>query len=351
MPRVDLTRVFRRNAAAPGARAPNIDSEDPPGLPVFCIVTPVFNGVTYIDDTIQSVLSQAGDFAVHYHIQDGGSTDGTMDRVRLWMKLSEQLPKVNRKLVFTCASEPDAGMYDAINKGFARAQPAGDDVVMGWIAADDRIAPGAFAAIAEIRSTFADIRFLGGRISLLGESGAIIGVLPIYPYSQRCMAAGLYDGRALPFVMQEGSFWCADLWHKAGGLDPRFRLAGDWDLWRRMAAHEPYIIADTILGFHRRRPGQLSEQMDRYYGEVDRLLEDAAPETPPAILIADDGHADGPNGAGSTPVSPPSMRRCGTTPVASVPAPMPRPSCASISRASFGSARKASAPPPQRPNW
>ena len=47
----------------------------------FSIVTPVFTGTRFLDETILSVLAQAGDFRLRYHIQDGGSTDGTMGKL------------------------------------------------------------------------------------------------------------------------------------------------------------------------------------------------------------------------------------------------------------------------------
>ncbi len=254
----------------------------------FCIVTPVFNGADYIDETIASVLTQAGDFEIDYHIQDGRSTDDTMQRIGRWAELlhSGRWPVLCRAIRFTYASKPDSGMYDAINQAFDRALMPGPDTVMGWVNADDRIAPGAFSTILNIRRTFPEIRFLSGRVSMLDASGSIIGVNLPRTYSQPCMAAGLYDGRALPFVMQEGTFWCSDLWRKVGSaVDTRFRLAGDWDLWRRMAVHAPFVTIDSVLGFHRRRPGQLSSAMDVYYGEVDRLLAmgtgQSAPEAAP----------------------------------------------------------------------
>ena len=244
--------------------------------PMFCVVTPVFNGADYIDETIASVLLQAGDFQISYHIQDGGSTDNTVARIQHWADLLESgtLPISNKGIRFTFAFGRDSGMYDAINRAFARALPSHPDVVMGWVNADDKLAPGAFSTISNIRRQFPEIRLLGGRVALLDHTGSIIGLGLPKTYSRPCMAAGLYDGRAMPFVMQEGTFWTATLWRDAGGMvDTRFRLAGDWDLWRRFARHADYVSVDSILGFHRRRPGQLSGDMDKYYAEVDKLLQ------------------------------------------------------------------------------
>ena len=70
------------------------------------VVTPVFNGAKTIRSCIESVKSQ--EYADLEHIViDGGSTDGTMDIVR--------------EYGLTHTSEPDAGIYDAFNKGVERA--------------------------------------------------------------------------------------------------------------------------------------------------------------------------------------------------------------------------------------
>lgn len=72
--------------------------------------------------------------------------------------------------------------------------------------------------------------------------------------------------------MQEGTFWRTRLWERAGGVDTSFRLAGDWDLWRRFAAFSEYITLDTLTAFHRRRPGQLSSALNLYHSKVDQRL-------------------------------------------------------------------------------
>ena len=48
------------------------------------ITTPVLNAAATIDQTIQSVVSQAGPVRIRYHVQDGGSSDGTWERILQW---------------------------------------------------------------------------------------------------------------------------------------------------------------------------------------------------------------------------------------------------------------------------
>ena len=74
--------------------------------PKISIVTPVFNQVKYLEETIQSILSQ-GYPNLEYIIIDGGSTDGTVDIIK----------KYESQLAYW-VSEPDKGMYDALQKRF-----------------------------------------------------------------------------------------------------------------------------------------------------------------------------------------------------------------------------------------
>lgn len=85
------------------------------------IVTVVFNRAGTIADALRSVETQSYR-SVEHIIQDGGSGDGTLDIIR-------QFDAASTKLV----SEPDAGIYDAINKGISRA--SGD--IIGLMHSDD----------------------------------------------------------------------------------------------------------------------------------------------------------------------------------------------------------------------
>ncbi len=82
------------------------------GKPLISVITVVFNGGKYLEQTIQSVLNQTYD-NVEYIIIDGGSTDGTLNIIR----------EYDHALDYW-VSEPDKGIYDAMNKGLFLA--AGD---------------------------------------------------------------------------------------------------------------------------------------------------------------------------------------------------------------------------------
>src|ERR671925_70444 len=85
------------------------------------VITAVLNNGRYIEDCIKSVLGQTYS-NLEYIIVDGGSTDGTLDVIRMY---KDRISKL--------ISEPDSGIYDAMNKGIRIA--TGD--VIGFLHSDD----------------------------------------------------------------------------------------------------------------------------------------------------------------------------------------------------------------------
>jgi glycosyltransferase involved in cell wall biosynthesis len=120
-------------------------------LPRISVVTPTFNGVVTLRETIESVLAQEYKHWEHIVI-DGGSTDGTLELLRSFPHLQ-------------WVSEPDKGHYDAMNKGIARA----NGEIIAILNADDfyrvdalgKVAA-AFAKNPEWDALFTDVVYVDG---------------------------------------------------------------------------------------------------------------------------------------------------------------------------------------------
>ena len=119
------------------------------------IITVSFNSGKTVRDTIESVLSQSyQDY--EYLIIDGGSKDDTINIVK------EYYPRFDGRMKYV--SEPDRGLYDAINKGIHMA--TGD--IVGIINSDDfyhrndifKIIASAFETDSSIQAVYGDVRFV-----------------------------------------------------------------------------------------------------------------------------------------------------------------------------------------------
>lgn len=120
---------------------------------IISVITPSFNQGQFIEDTIKSILIQKGDFYIDYIIQDGGSSDETIEIIKKYENLLKRnctikkikgisfYIKKNKKFKFNnCLgisyrweSKKDKGQVDALKKGFNKA--VGD--IYCWLNSDD----------------------------------------------------------------------------------------------------------------------------------------------------------------------------------------------------------------------
>ena len=239
------------------------------------ICTPVLNASETIDTTINSVVSQEGNFFLHYHVQDGGSTDDTLHKLERWKSLLSQKNPVVRcsYLKFTFHSERDDGIYDAIKKSFDRMNVPLTGIV-SYINADDILFQGAVSTVCKIFFDIKGSRWVIGRRYLINTNAdhRYISTHDGEPYSTREIANGLCDGINMDFIQQEGIFWRHSLWKEAGGFNMKLKLSGDWDLWRRFAERCEPQMAPYILGAFRKRRGQLSENLEKYQEETATII-------------------------------------------------------------------------------
>ena len=208
----------------------------------FTIVTPVLNGMPWLPESIASVARQRPSVDLQHIVLDGGSTDGSRD----WLSSHQDLG-------YELHLEPDDGQTDALIKGFARA--TGE--LCGWLNADDVIEPGTLHRVHDLFESNPDVVMISGACLFIDQTGRVEGAMavPGDPTFQ-----GLLSVRENP--PQPSTFFRADAYRRAGGLDRGFDLAMDVDLWLRLAQQGRYmVLSNEILARYRVHGGAKSERM------------------------------------------------------------------------------------------
>jgi glycosyltransferase involved in cell wall biosynthesis len=217
---------------------------------LISIVTPSYNQAQYIEETIQSVLSQ--DYShIEYLIIDGGSTDNSINIIK----------KYEHKLA-CWVSERDSGQTDAINKGFAHAK--GD--ILAWINSDDTYEPGAVTAAVKYLQEHPEVGMVYGDCNYINEFGYRIGKFTSTQTNYRLLRQGYTH------IPQQTMFFRAELWNQVGPLDPSFYFAMDYDLWTRIAARsEIKYVPQTWANFRLHTSGKTILADDRCWPEMIRV--------------------------------------------------------------------------------
>ena len=219
--------------------------------PKISIVTPVFNQVKYLEGTIQSILSQ-GYPNLEYIIIDGGSTDGTIDIIK----------KYESQIAYW-VSEPDKGMYDALQKGFDHS--TGE--IMGWLNADDLFFDGCLFHLANIFCNHKEVNWLTGCHVGIDEKGIITRCGPCKKFNKYQFLSGDYM-----WIAQESTLWRRPLWEQTGShISKELHAAGDFELWLRFIQKDSLYYVGNCIGMFRHREGQISGQLDKYIDEVNNI--------------------------------------------------------------------------------
>jgi glycosyltransferase involved in cell wall biosynthesis len=173
--------------------------------PLISIITPAYNSEKFIEKTILSVINQ--DFTPYeYIIVDGNSTDKTLDIVNKYKSHIDCL-----------ISEPDKGMYDAINKGIMLAK--GD--IIAYLNSDDIYLPNALKKIA---GKYEDKKFdlCFGYTKFIGpddEAKFTHKAINFSPYNVLAL-------QRLPFC-QQSCFFSRQLYDRLNGFDANLKYVGD----------------------------------------------------------------------------------------------------------------------------
>jgi glycosyltransferase involved in cell wall biosynthesis len=203
--------------------------------PSISIITPSLNGGAYLRHTLNSILSQQGDFDLQWLVIDGGSTDETIPLLK-----STTDPRLQ------WISQSDAGQTSAINKGSAMAK--GD--IVAWLNSDDLYAPGALATVAKAFEQNPDAQWLVGRCDIIDTAGNLARQ-NVTKYKNRRLDSFTFKSLLrMNFISQPAVFWRKSFGSSIGQLDESLYWTMDYDLWLRMAqARPPLIINQTLASF------------------------------------------------------------------------------------------------------
>ena len=196
--------------------------------PLVSVITVVFNGHKHLEQTIQSVLNQSyGN--VEYIIIDGGSSDGTLDIIHKY-----------EHAIDYWISEPDKGIYDAVNKGLMLA--FGDSI--GIINSNDWYEANAIAKVVFI---------VGGSIDCVAH-----GNMNLYKDNRMSYEAHFCGAmnkiKKGMIINHPTTFIGKSLYKRYGLFDTKYKIASDWDLILRFWKAEvpfifiPHLIANFRIG-------------------------------------------------------------------------------------------------------
>lgn len=195
----------------------------------FSIITVCFNSDKTIRDTIVSVLLQ--DYQdVEFIIVDGASTDNTLSIVN---EYKHRIAKI--------ISEPDKGLYDAMNKGIAAA--SGD--VIGILNSDDFYEDGhVLSTVADVFAKMPQMDIVFGDVVFVRPSD----LLKVYRHynAKHFKSWQLRFGWMPP---HPGTFIKRSLYQKAGAYSMNYKIAADFEMFVRLLIGEKarYTWIDKVL--------------------------------------------------------------------------------------------------------
>jgi glycosyltransferase involved in cell wall biosynthesis len=220
-------------------------------MPMLSIIIPTFNSAETIKRCLDSIGNQTFK-DLEIVVQDGCSTDNTLDIVR-------QFQKANEGVEVRPERARDRGVYDAMNRAVSRAR----GTWLYFLGSDDELHD------QHVLKTLMSSKYIDNNDVLYGNV-QVIGYGGWAPHNS------LYDG---PFdlskllnrnICHQAIFYRADLARRVGGFNLDYHLCADWDFTLRCWALTKFKYVDLVVAkFH---AGGLTNAHDR----DDRFNRDAA---------------------------------------------------------------------------
>ncbi len=219
-------------------------------FPLFTIVIPTLNQGEFIEQALDSVLSQQYP-RLRLIVRDGGSTDATL----------AVLSRYERHLA-GWSSAPDRGPWSVVQEVASSAE----DGWFNWLNSDDFLLPGSLSALAELIHASPEVRWISGARLDVDRDGRPLR--SICPWLQN--PAGLAFG--MPFLPQDATFFRLDLFQQAACLVPAdLGCIFDTILHRVAWKVEPPLLTTCVFSAMRWHGQQLTSSSPWRNSEYERL--------------------------------------------------------------------------------
>lgn len=188
------------------------------------VLMPSFNSGEFLCRAVRSVIESRA--VVEVLIQDGGSTDGSLEQIR---GLDDRI---------RIQSEPDSGQSEALNRAIGRLNYG----VVGWLNADDEYAPGALEKVQEFFNVHPEIDVLYGDYVVIDQGGKELKRYRAGNWSRKSfLSKGM--------VVFSGSlFLRKSVYDRFGGFDESLQYCMDLDFCLRISSETKAAYLPAVLG-------------------------------------------------------------------------------------------------------
>lgn len=220
-------------------------------LPLLSIITPCFNSVKFIRGAVESV-SQENYSKIEHIIIDGGSTDGTLDVLRKYPHLR-------------MISEPDRGVYDAVNKGINLAK----GLIIGWLNSDDLYERDIFYKVVQKFQKVPGLEVVVGNAVIFKQS--IDGQRNILAMKRQFENGVISFGpNQRTSVSPNACFYHRKVFDKVGKFNSSYRIAGDRDFFIRLALENIKAVhLNKVTYYYRMHGDSLTFNSRKYASRTD----------------------------------------------------------------------------------
>lgn len=228
----------------------------------FSVVTPSYNQLPWLELCIASVGDQNGVGFIEHIICDGGSA-GIGDFEERMLARFPETPHYRLEFVIG----PDAGMYDAINKGLRRA--SGD--ICSYLNCDEQLLPGTLSAVGEYFARHADTDVVFGDTIVVGREGEPLCYWRPYVPSLKHLAGATLN------TLSCSTFFRRSVVEAGHLFEPQWKVVGDlrWirgllEKRRPMACLPRPLAAFTFLGDNLGAGAKAREEFEASRAAVSR---------------------------------------------------------------------------------